>query len=222
MRPQWTTHRAAALERAKQRLASSRVEGIEWYWPAAETPASARWRPGEAVRLLTPFDPVVWDRCRFEIFWDWRYRFEAYTPAAKRKLGYYALPLLWHERVIGWGNLTIAAARSPFDYAATSAAARPRGMPRIGAWARWGTARASAPSSINRARCEMRRYPNARNRICGNTRLRRAPSPTRRPARSAQSTPSRRTSMARPSKCRLWRATPLLRSRSRSLVCGDR
>ena len=56
------------------------------------------------MRLLTPFDPIVWDRRRFEIFWDWAYRFEAYTPAAKRKLGYYALPLLWHERVIGWGN----------------------------------------------------------------------------------------------------------------------
>jgi len=65
-----------------------------------------RWRPDESVRLLTPFDPIVWDRRRFEIFWGWAYRFEAYTPAPKRKLGYYALPLLWHERVIGWGNLT--------------------------------------------------------------------------------------------------------------------
>jgi uncharacterized protein len=35
------------------------------------------------------------------------YRFEAYTPAAKRKLGYYALPLLWRDRVIGWGNLSV-------------------------------------------------------------------------------------------------------------------
>jgi hypothetical protein len=35
------------------------------------------------------------------------YRFEAYTPAPKRKLGYYALPLLWRHRVIGWGNLSV-------------------------------------------------------------------------------------------------------------------
>jgi uncharacterized protein len=63
------------------------------------------------VRLLTPFDPVVWDRRRFEIFWKWRYRFEAYTPPTKRKLGYYALPLLWQERVIGWGNVTVAQGR---------------------------------------------------------------------------------------------------------------
>jgi uncharacterized protein YcaQ len=68
--------------------------------------------------LLTPFDPVVWDRRRFATFWGWAYRFEAYTPAAKRKLGYYALPLLWRESVIGWGNVTSSAAglRSTFGY----------------------------------------------------------------------------------------------------------
>jgi uncharacterized protein YcaQ len=106
--PQWAKERRAALARAKERLPHARVEGIEWYWPAEERPQSARWRLDDEVRLLTPFDPVVWDRRRFEIFWNWVYRFEAYTPASKRKLGYYALPLLWHERVIGWGNLTAA------------------------------------------------------------------------------------------------------------------
>ena len=59
------------------------------------------------MRLLAPFDPVVWDRRRFELFWGWAYRFEAYTPAAKRQLGYYALPLLWRDRVIGWGNVSV-------------------------------------------------------------------------------------------------------------------
>ncbi|KQP37195.1 hypothetical protein ASF44_15965 [Pseudorhodoferax sp. Leaf274] len=59
------------------------------------------------MRLLTPFDPVVWDRRRFELFWGWAYRVGAYTPAPKRKLGYYALPLLWGERVIGWGNVAM-------------------------------------------------------------------------------------------------------------------
>jgi hypothetical protein len=56
------------------------------------------------VRLLAPFDPIVWDRRRFALLWGWSYRFEAYTPAPKRKLGYYALPLLWQDRVVGWGN----------------------------------------------------------------------------------------------------------------------
>ena len=60
-----------------------------------------------ACDLLAPFDPVVWDRRRFEMLWDWAYRFEAYTPAPKRKLGYYALPLLWRDRVIGWANVSV-------------------------------------------------------------------------------------------------------------------
>jgi uncharacterized protein YcaQ len=104
--PQWRAQRAEALSRAKRRLGHARIEDIDWYWPATDGPASVRWQPDENVRLLTPFDPIVWDRRRFEIFWGWVYRFEAYTPAPKRKLGYYALPLLWHERVIGWGNVT--------------------------------------------------------------------------------------------------------------------
>jgi uncharacterized protein YcaQ len=116
--PQWTDERAEALKRAKQRLGHARIDGIDWYWPSADRPASVRWRPDENVRLLTPFDPIVWDRRRFEIFWGWAYRFEAYTPAPKRKLGYYALPLLWRERVIGWGNLSLRAGRleSAFGY----------------------------------------------------------------------------------------------------------
>jgi len=59
------------------------------------------------VRFLAPFDPVVHDRDRFELLWGWTYRFEAYTPAVKRKLGYYAMPLLWRDRVIGWANLSV-------------------------------------------------------------------------------------------------------------------
>jgi uncharacterized protein YcaQ len=65
--------------------------------------------------LLAPFDPVVHDRTRFELLWGWIYRFEAYTPAAKRKLGYYALPLLWRDRVIGWGNLAVKDGRLTSD-----------------------------------------------------------------------------------------------------------
>ncbi len=106
--PQWRADRNAAFKRAKARLTSARIEGVEWFWPAAENPASKRHAPDDAVRLLAPFDPIVWDRRRFEHFWGWAYRFEAYTPAPKRVRGYYALPLLWHEQVIGWGNLSVA------------------------------------------------------------------------------------------------------------------
>ena len=59
------------------------------------------------VRLLAPFDPVVWDRARFEHLWGWPYRFEAYVPPKKRLRGYYALPLLWGARVIGWANARV-------------------------------------------------------------------------------------------------------------------
>jgi hypothetical protein len=103
---QWRDRRPAALARAKVRLASAVVDGLRWFWPDGENPAARRHAPDDAVRLLAPFDPVVWDRRRFEAFWGWPYRFEAYTPAAKRRLGYYALPLLWRDRVIGWGNLS--------------------------------------------------------------------------------------------------------------------
>ena len=103
--PQWHGELKSAFERAKQRLSQARVDGVDWYWPAEENAAGAA--PPDTVRLLTPFDPVVWDRDRFELLWGWVYRFEAYTPAPKRKLGYYALPLLWRERVIGWGNLSV-------------------------------------------------------------------------------------------------------------------
>ena len=101
--PQWRGELKAGLDRARARLSQARVDGIDWYWPAGETAAATD--PDEAVRLLSPFDPVVWDRRRFELLWGWAYRFEAYTPANERKLGYYALPLLWRDRVIGWANV---------------------------------------------------------------------------------------------------------------------
>ena len=103
--PQWHGELTAALQRAKQRLSHTRVDGVDWYWPAEED--ARRSALQDRVRLLAPFDPVVRDRSRFELLWGWMYRFEAYTPAPKRKLGYYALPLLWRDRVIGWGNLSM-------------------------------------------------------------------------------------------------------------------
>jgi len=102
--PQWTGDIDGAISRAKERLAHARIGGVEWYWPADERPHSRRYVVDDEVRLLTPFDPVVWDRLRFEIFWNWAYRFEAYTPPHRRKLGYYALPLLWRDEVVGWAN----------------------------------------------------------------------------------------------------------------------
>jgi uncharacterized protein YcaQ len=85
-------------------LASATVDDVRYLWPA-DLPVSRK-RPEEMVRFLAPFDPVVWDRRRFEHFWGWAYRFEAYTPPPKRKLGYYAMPMLWRNEVIGWVNIS--------------------------------------------------------------------------------------------------------------------
>lgn len=103
--PQWHGELKNALQRAQERLAHARLDGVDWYWPGDED--VARFALQDTVRLLAPFDPVVWDRSRFELLWGWVYRFEAYTPAPKRKRGYYALPLLWRDRVIGWANLSV-------------------------------------------------------------------------------------------------------------------
>jgi uncharacterized protein len=107
--PQWTDEIPRALARARDRLPHALVDGETWYWPEEESPGAAT--ATDAVRLLAPFDPLVWDRRTFEHLWGWAYRFEAYTPAAKRKLGYYALPLLWRQHVIGWANVTAAGGR---------------------------------------------------------------------------------------------------------------
>ena len=103
--PQWRQHRQAMLERARLRLPSAVVDGTTWLWPEGENPASHRYAVEDPVRLLAPFDPVVWDRRRFEQLWGWAYRFEAYTPAAKRVRGHYAMPLLWRDQVMGWANV---------------------------------------------------------------------------------------------------------------------
>jgi uncharacterized protein YcaQ len=84
-------------------LACATVDGVRYVWPK-------QWRftrknPNQTVRFLAPFDPLVWDRQRFEHFWGWQYRFEAYTPAPQRQLGYYAMPMLWRSDMIGWVNI---------------------------------------------------------------------------------------------------------------------
>ncbi len=109
--PQWAAQRKDALLRLKARSASVHIDGVDWFWPADEKPQSSRHAPRDEVRLLAPFDPIVWDRRRFELLWGWAYRFEAYTPAPKRQRGYYALPLLWRDAVIGWGNLSAVQGR---------------------------------------------------------------------------------------------------------------
>ena len=90
---------------AKSRYAHTEVDSVLWYWPRGENPGGARYCADDKLRFLTPFDPVVWDRRRFQLFWGWEYKFEAYLPAHKRRMGHYAMPMLWGEQVLGWANL---------------------------------------------------------------------------------------------------------------------
>ena len=124
--PQWKADLPGVIQRAVSRLRHACIDGVDWYWPEGGAAAGA---PEDRVRLLSPFDPVVWDRSRFEILWGWTYRFEAYTPAAKRQRGYYALPLLWRDRVIGWGNVSVKGAELTWDVGFVGAKPRDRLFP---------------------------------------------------------------------------------------------
>lgn len=88
-------------------LTRETIDGLVYLWPGNVNPE----KPPRTVRFLAPFDPLVWDRRRFEHLWQWQYRFEAYTPPARRRLGYYAMPLLWGDAVIGWANANVVDGR---------------------------------------------------------------------------------------------------------------
>jgi hypothetical protein len=85
-------------------LAPVVVEG----WTASGRPAKA-WvhsdatlpRRVDAAAILTPFDPVVWFRDRAQRLFDFEYRIEIYTPAPQRRFGYYSLPVLVGDDLVG-------------------------------------------------------------------------------------------------------------------------
>jgi hypothetical protein len=112
-------------EHAKSRYAHAQVDGLLWFWPQGEKPVATPHPVDDRLRFLAPFDPVVWDRRRFQLFWGWEYKLEAYVPAHKRRMGHYAMPMLWGEQILGWANLKVVDSRLQHELG--FAGPRPRG-----------------------------------------------------------------------------------------------
>jgi hypothetical protein len=121
-------HRLAALTRAELAAAADRVtevlvEGCPRLFCLSEDEALFEGpAPGAEPLLLAPLDPLVYDRVVTRRLWDFDYAWEAYTPAHKRRRGYYALPILAGTEIVG--HVDVKADRSAGRLAVVSRRAR--------------------------------------------------------------------------------------------------
>jgi uncharacterized protein YcaQ len=105
-------HLDAPSKAAVKRLIEARVRakelvrvalegaGKQEHWARPETLEPATGAAPELVHILSPFDPLVIQRKRTELFFDYGHRFEAYVPKEKRQFGYFALPVLAGEEIV--------------------------------------------------------------------------------------------------------------------------
>ena len=84
------------------------VQGIKqtFYYQAEDEPLMTSIVDGSAdlkqrMSFIAPLDPLMWDKSLILALWDYQYSWEIYTPANKRKYGYYTLPILFGDRFVG-------------------------------------------------------------------------------------------------------------------------
>ena len=92
----------------KKEIEAVTVEGINapFYCRAADESMMREILSGSAdlkprMSFIAPLDPLLWDKALILALWDFRYSWEIYTPAAKRKYGYYTLPIVYGDRFVG-------------------------------------------------------------------------------------------------------------------------
>lgn len=95
--------RALIETRVKARkLVPVQIEGADKadHWATREALEQQKVTPAARVHILSPFDPLIIQRKRLKLFFGYDHIFEAYVPAARRRYGYFALPVLLDDRVV--------------------------------------------------------------------------------------------------------------------------
>ena len=105
-----TEQRNASFGRLEQdgSITPISVDGLRFplYLPTEDLPMMESVISGQAstrprLEFLAPLDPMLWDRKLIEALWNYQYSWEIYTPVSKRRYGYYVLPMLYGDRLIG-------------------------------------------------------------------------------------------------------------------------